>query len=439
MHSPPRTPVSSRIGVFSWALWDWGSASFNAVIITFVFTPYLTKAVASSEESGSAALGWSMAAAGLVIALVAPAVGTRADAGGRHRLWLGVHTGIVIVTMAGLFFVRDSPAYLWLGLLLIAVGSVFFEFAEVAYNGIMVRITTPDNVGKVSGFGWGMGYAGGLVLLVLLLVLVIQPEVGLFGATDEGGLRFRIVAVLSAVWFAVFAIPVLVTAPGAKVTGTSGGHPIRAFIADYASLVRRLVRMWKHEHQTLRFFIASAIFRDGLAAIFAFAGVLAAGSYGFSATEIIILGVAANVAAGAGAMIAGLFDDRFGPKPVIITGLIVIIAGGVPILFTDDPAVFWVCALVLSFCVGPVQASSRSFLARLTPPERAGENFGLYATTGRAVSFLGPAMFALFISLLGYQRAGTLGIIIVLIIGLALIIAVKSDAPQRSMAAMVKE
>lgn len=246
MHSPPRTPVSSRIGVFSWALWDWGSASFNAVIITFVFTPYLTKAVASSEESGSAALGWSMAAAGLVIALVAPAVGTRADAGGRHKLWLGVHTGIVIVTMAGLFFVRDSPAYLWLGLLLIAVGSVFFEFAEVAYNGIMVRITTPDNVGKVSGFGWGMGYAGGLVLLVLLL-------------------------------------------------------------------------------------------------------------------------------------------------------------------------------------------------ARLTPPERAGENFGLYATTGRAVSFLGPAMFALFISLLGYQRAGTLGIIIVLIIGLALIIAVKSDAPQRSMAAMAKE
>ena len=110
-----------------------------------------------------------------------------------------------------------------------------------------------------------------------------------------------------------------------------------------------------------------------------------------------------------------------------------------PILFTDDPAVFWVCALVLSFCVGPVQASSRSFLARLTPPERAGENFGLYATTGRAVSFLGPAMFALFISLLGYQRAGTLGIIIVLIVGLALIIAVKSDAPQRSMAAMAKE
>ena len=438
--TPPGSGTGSgnRLRIFNWALWDWGSASFNAVIITFVFAPYLTKSVAATEEAGSSALGWSMAAAGFVIAFIAPAAGTRADAGGRHRLWLGVHTGIVVLTMFGLFFVRDSPDYLWLGLLLLAVGSVFFEFAEVSYNGIMVRITTPDNVGKVSGFGWGMGYVGGLVLLVILLVLVIQPEVGFLGASDEDGLRFRIVAVLSAVWFAIFAIPVLFSAPGAKVKGTSGGHPIRAFIADYAALVRRLIRMWSTEHQTLRFFIASAVFRDGLAAIFSFAGVLAAGSYGFSASEIIILGVAANVAAGAGAMIAGWFDDRLGPKPVIIAGLSVIILGGLPILFSAEAAVFWVCALILSFCVGPVQASSRSFLARITPPESAGENFGLYATTGRAVSFLGPAMFALAIQIFGFQRAGTLGILIVLAVGLALIIPVRPDAPAHSMQAREK-
>ncbi|MGO2985941.1 MAG: MFS transporter, partial [Brevibacterium aurantiacum] len=291
METNPRPAAGSRSKILGWALWDWGSASFNAVIITFVFAPYLTKSVAATEEAGSSALGWSTAAAGLIIALVAPAAGTRADAGGRHKLWLGVHTGIVILTMFGLFFVRDSPEYLWLGLLLIAMGSVFFEFAEVSYNGIMVRITQADNVGKVSGFGWGMGYAGGLVLLVILLVLVIQPEVGLFGAGDEGGMRFRVVAALSAVWFAIFALPVLFTAPSAKAANPAKGHPVKAFIADYAALVRRLVRMWKEEHQTLRFFIASAVFRDGLAAIFAFAGVLAAGSYGFSASEIIILGV----------------------------------------------------------------------------------------------------------------------------------------------------
>jgi UMF1 family MFS transporter len=423
----------SRFRILSWALWDWGSAAFNAVIITFVFAPYLTKSVAATEEAGSSALGWSMAAAGFVIAVVAPAAGTRADSGGRHRLWLGVHTSIVVLTMLGLFFVRDSPDHLWLGLLLLATGSVFFEFAEVSYNGIMVRITDSGNVGRVSGFGWGMGYVGGLVLLVLLLVLVIQPEIGILGASDEEGLRFRIVAVLAAVWFAIFALPVLFSAPGAKVRGTSGGHPVRAFLADYAGLVRRLVRMWSSEHQTLRFFIASAVFRDGLAAIFSFAGVLAAGSYGFSPSEIIVLGVAANVSAGAGAMIAGWFDDRLGPKPVIIAGLVIIIIGGLPILFSAEAAVFWVCALILSFCVGPVQASSRSFLARITPPESAGENFGLYATTGRAVSFLGPAMFAGAIMVFGFQRAGTLGILLVLALGLALIIPVRPDAPRRSL------
>ncbi len=434
-HAAPTPPAHAprgsgpRFGILSWALWDWGSASFNAVIITFVFTPYLTKGVAASEEAGSSALGWSMAAAGLVIALIAPAVGTRADTGGRHRMWLGVHTAVVVLSMLGLFFVRDSPECLWLGLLLIAVGSVFFEFAEVSYNGIMVRITEPANVGRVSGFGWGMGYVGGLVLLVLLLVLVIQPAVGIFGAADEGGLRFRIVAVLAAVWFAIFALPVLFTAPGPESETPTGGNPIRAFVADYAALIRRLVRMWKDEHQTLRFFIASAVFRDGLAAIFAFAGVLAAGSYGFSASEIIVLGVAANVAAGTGAMIAGCFDDRLGPKPVIIAGLIIILLGGLPILFSDQRPVFWACALVLSFCVGPVQASSRSFLARITPAERAGENFGLYATTGRAVSFLGPAMFALSISVFGFQRAGVLGILLVLLAGLLLIITVRPNAP----------
>src|SRR5699024_9576429 len=285
----------------------------------------------------------------------------------------------------------------------------------------------------VSAFAQGMRYVGGLVLLVLLLVLVIQPETAILGASAEAALRFRIVAVLAPVCVANFALPVLLSAHGAKVRRTSGGLRVRALLADYAGLVRRLVRMWSREHQTLRFFIASAVFRDGLAAIFSFAGVLAAGSYGFSPSEIIVLGVAANVSAGAGAMIAGWFDDRLGPKPVIIAGLVIIIIGGLPILFSAEAAVFWVCALILSFCVGPVQASSRSFLARITPPESAGENFGLYATTGRAVSFLGPAMFAGAIMVFGFQRAGTLGILLALAIGLALSIPLRPDAPRRSL------
>lgn len=425
--------TGGRRAVASWALWDWGSASFNAVIVTFVFAPYLTTGVAATEEAGSQALGWATAAAGLVIALVAPAAGTRADAGGRHRFWLGFHTFVVVACMAAMFFVKDTPGHLWLGLVLLALGNVFFEFAEVSYNSILLSVSTPSTVGRISGIGWGMGYLGGLALLVILLVTVISPEIGWFGAVDEDGLRYRIVAVLAAAWFAVFALPVLFFAPRSPVPsgsedsaqaaarGQSGLlSSVRLFLADYRRLIRRIVRMWREDRLTLRFLISSAVFRDGLAAIFAFAGVLAAGSYGLSASEVIMLGVAANVSAGIGAIAAGWVDDRVGSSTVIITGLICLVAGTIPIAVSDSPTVFWAAAVFMCLFVGPVQSSSRAYLARITPPEEAGENFGLYATTGRAVSFLGPVMFATFIALLGYQRAGALGIALVLIVGLFL-------------------
>lgn len=438
-------PVQRR-AIASWALWDWGSASFNAVIVTFVFAPYLTTGVAASEEAGSQALGWSTAAAGLVIALVAPAVGTRADAGGKHRFWLGFHTCVVVACMAGMFFVRDTPDHLWLGLALLAVGNIFFEFAEVSYNSILLSISTTATVGRISGIGWGMGYLGGLALLVLLLVTVISPEVGLFGAVDTDGLRYRIVAVLAAAWFLIFALPVLFFAPRSPAAASpppqaqpTESHRVSAlnwlqvFLADYRRLISRIRRMWRVDRLTLRFLLASAIFRDGLAAIFAFAGILAAGSYGLSASQVILLGVVANIAAGIGAIAAGWLDDRVGSARVIIVGLLCLIAATIPVAVSSSPAVFWGCAVFMCLFVGPVQSSSRAYLARITPPEEAGENFGLYATTGRAVSFLGPLLFAAFIALLGYQRAGALGIAAVLLAGLLLFWSLtRAHAPHRS-------
>lgn len=430
-------PVS-RGTITAWALWDWGAAAFNAVVITFVFAPYLTSAVASDPDSGSEALGIATGLAGLAIALLAPAAGIRADTSGRHKLWLGVNTGLVVVAMAGMFFVRDDPGYLLPGLLLVAIGSVFFELAEVSYNGMLTRISTSDTAGRISGLGWGLGYFGGLVLLVLLLVTVIQPEVGLFGASDEGGLRYRIVALAAAVWFALFALPVLLfgptdTAPSARRKRTVG-QMFRAVIAGwidgYKRVWSRIVELFRTDRNTFWFFLASAIFRDGLATIFAFAGVIAAGSYGFSGSEVIVLGVAANVVAGIGSVVAGWFDDRFGPKAVITVGLVCLVLGALPIAFNDSKTVFWAAAMWLCLFVGPVQSASRAFLTRITPAERAGENFGLYATTGRAVSFIGPFMFTTFIAVFGFQRAGALGIALVLLVGLAVFVFVKS--PLRS-------
>jgi UMF1 family MFS transporter len=421
------SPAGTRRQVISWALWDWGSAAFNAVIVTFVFTVYLTDAVAADEETGSQALGVSLAVAGVFIALLAPVTGQRSDAGGRRKLWLAVHTGLVVACTAGLFFVRDDPSYLPLGLVLIAAGSVFFEIAEVNYNAMLVQVSTKATIGRVSGFGWGMGYFGGLIALTIVLFAFVQPDVGLFGVTSRDGLNIRAVALFSALWFAAFALPLLLFVPEAPASGESARPN---FFAGYVVLARRLRRMWRTERRTLGFLIASAVYRDGLAAIFTFGGVVAAGTFGFTATEVVIFAIAANFTAGAGAVLGGRLDDRAGPKAVIVASLLGLVLMGGALVVLPGKIAFWACGLVLASFVGPAQSSSRTFLARIVTPEREGEAFGLYATTGRAVSFLGPLAFSGFIALFDTQRAGMAGITLVLLAGLVALLPIRP--PERA-------
>ncbi|GAA0517190.1 MFS transporter [Saccharopolyspora subtropica] len=412
--------------MFSWALWDWGSAAFNTVILTFVFTVYLSDAVAGDPEAGSQALGVALTVAGVCIALVAPVSGQRSDAGGRRKRWLAVHTTLVVASTAGLFFVRDDPSYLLLGLVLVAVGSVFSEFATVNYNAMLLQVSTPATIGRVSGFGWGMGYFGGLIALVIVLVAFVQPQVGLFGVTAEDGLNIRVVALFAAVWFGVFALPLFFFVPEVP----SAGEPQRtSVVGSYVLLGRRLARMWRDERRTLGFLVASAIYRDGLAAIFTFGGVIAAGTFGFSATEVVVFAITANLTAGVGAFLGGRADDRFGSKAVIVTALLGLVLVGGALLVLPGKAAFWMGGLVLAVFLGPTQSASRTFLARIATPGRESEVFGLYATTGRAVSFLGPLAFSGGIALFGTQRAGMGGIVLILLIGLLALLPVR--APER--------
>ncbi|MQA15249.1 MAG: MFS transporter [Pseudonocardiaceae bacterium] len=412
-----------RRQVLSWALWDWGSASFNAVIVTFVFSVYLTSAVAPDEDSGSRALGLALGIAGVAIALLAPVIGARADRGGRRRRWLAVNTAVVVAATAGLFAVEDDPSYLLLGLVLIAVGSVFFEFAAVNYNAMLLQLAPPERLGRVSGFGWGMGYFGGVVALAIVLVAFVAPEVGLFGVTTEDGLNIRVVALFCALWFGLFALPVLLfvpEAPSAPATQRLG------VFASYRALFARIARMWRQERSTLHFLLASAVYRDGLAAVFTFGGILAAGTFGFSQQEVIVFALAANVVAGLGCVLAGPLDDRLGPKTVVVAALVAICLAGILLLASTAKAAFWVGGLIVSCFVGPVQSASRSLLARLIPSGQEGETFGLYATTGRAVSFVGPLAFSGSIALFGAQRWGLIGILVVLAAGLILVLPLRA-------------
>ncbi|WP_308796293.1 MFS transporter [Agromyces silvae] len=424
------TPWFSR-RVVAWAFWDWGSAAFNAVVTTFVFTIYLTSPAFGPENTVEPQLAWALAFAGLAVALFAPISGQRGDLTGHRKRWLAVNTALVVALMLAMYFVEPAPEFLPLGIALVAVGSVCFEFASVNYNAMLAQVSTPATVGKVSGFGWGMGYVGGIALLVLLYLGLIQPAVGLFGVSSEHGLDVRVAMLIAGLWFGVFAIPVLLAVP--KNPAGAGPRAARhrvGILGSYARLGRDVAHLWRTQRNTVRFLIASAVYRDGLASAFTFGGVLASTVFGFSPGEVIVFAVVSNIVAGASTIAVGALDDRLGARLIILASLAgLIVSGLVMFVFHDagKPA-FWFAGLAISLFVGPAQSASRSFLTRLIPDGHEGELFGLYATTGRAVSFLAPAAFATAVTVGGAPHYGIIGIVLVVAIGFGLMFLVRSPA-----------
>src|SRR5690606_12998351 len=229
-----------------------------------------------------------------------------------------------------------------------------------------------------------------------------------------------------AVWTVLFAWPLFVWVPEAPPSD----RPRVGLLKGYAILWADLRELWHGARSTLWFLLASAVYRDGLAGIFTFGAIIAAVSFNFTSEMVIMFGIAANLIAGISTMIAGRFDDKLGPRRVILFALAVIIAAGLIIvaLHGVGAIVFWVCGLGLSAMVGPAQAASRSLLARVSPEGRESEIFGLYATTGRAASFLAPVAWGVTIAIFCATIWGTLGIILVVAIGFVLMLFVRTPA-----------
>ena len=431
--------VIPRKQVISWALWDWANQPFNTVILTFIFTAlYLTTEaflpadLASlpdgdpAKEAGLASLasGFGLAGtiAGLVILLIAPVLGARSDASGNRKKQLAITSLLVVITMALLYFVEADPAFFVLGVTLVALGSVFSEIAAVNYNAMLLQVSTPKTVGKVSGLGWGLGYIGGIIALVLVIVAYVFDW---FGLPEEEGLPFRLVALGCAIWMVVFMIPILRNVPEIEPTP---GRPRVGFFRSYAVLANDVARIYREARPTFWFLLASAVYRDGLAGVFAFGAIIANLVFHFEFLEVVLFGIAANLVAGVSTIIAGRFDDRFGPRAVILTALIGLVIAGTITFFLHDSGktIFWIFGLALCVFVGPAQSASRSLLARLTPVGREGEIFGLYATTGRAASFMSQAAWTIFIVAFGATYWGILGIVLIIAVGLALMFFVSA-------------
>ena len=421
-------------GTFSWALWDWASQAFPTVVTSFIFGRYITSeffapAGYSLAEAGQYTAFWlgiSGVVAGVLIALIAPIVGRRADTSGRKKFWLMVNTYLFAGTIGLMFFVAPSSDFFVFGLVLLAAGGIFFEFATVNYNSMLNEVARPHERGKISQFGWGLGYIGGIILLVMALWIIQFGGAELLGIPDTDALSVRVVMVISMFWVIIFSIPLMLKVPEAKpIAGTENEGVLLA----YKKLIRSLVTMRKENPNLLKFLIASAVYRDGLNGVFAYGAVLGGIAFGLDLTEIILFGIAANIVAGIGAFVGSFFEDRVGSRKIIFVSLVGVIVGGFGVFIFESAGTiaFFSFGLFLCTFVGPAQAASRTMMSRLSADDKQGEAFGLYATTGRAVSFLAPAAWAIFVGLFS-PIYGILGLMLILVVGLLLLISVRPVA-----------
>ncbi len=397
----------------AWASYDWATSPFFAVIITFVFAAYFTQGVAQDEVVGTAQWGWAMTISALLIAAASPVLGAVADVGGRRKPWLLFFTLVSAAATWALWTVEPEPPFMLRCLILVVLANTALEIGQAFYNAMLPDLARPEEVGRWSGWGWGVGYAAGIVVLLILLMGVIEPVPPPFGLDEGKAEDVRIVAPIVAVWMVLFAVPLFLFTPDRPRGHVAMGAAVRQGLSALVATFRELPR---HRDIAL-FLLARLIYNDGLNTLFAFGGIYAAGTFGMTTADIIRFGVALNVTAGLGAFGFAFMDDRLGSKPTILAALAGLFVFGIVALLATERSTFWFAALFIGVFVGPAQSASRTLMARLAPPEQRTEMFGLFALTGKVTAFIGPFLFGTATYLAGTQRAGMGTILVMFIIG----------------------
>ena len=395
--------------IAAWCLYDWANSAFTTLVVTFIYSAYFTAAFADDPGRGTALWSRGVVVSALAIAALAPLAGARADRGGRRRYLIACSLVCVAAT-AALTFVRPGPPNaVVLALTLFVVANVAFEIGLVFYNAFLPSIAAPARIGRISGYGWGLGYAGGLAALVAALVVFVSDP-PMFGIPTADGFNLRATNLLVAGWFLIFAVPAFVQLR--DPAGTERGGSVADAFRDLVATARRLRRY----RQVLLFLLARLFYNDGLVTIFAFGGIYAVGTFGFTFPELLTFGIVINVGAGLGALAFGFVDDRLGGKVTIGLSVAALAAATLVGALAPTPAWFWASAILVGVFAGPNQSASRSLMARFVPARHESEFFGFFAFSGKVTSFLGPALLGV-LSEAYSQRVGVASLLVFFAIG----------------------
>ena len=419
MTLPPRSP--GKRAAAAWCLFDWANSPFPTVVVTFVFAVYFQRGIVGDAVRATGLWGHAIALSALAVALAGPVAGAVADAGRRRKPWLAVCSALMLAGCAGLWFAAPDERFVWLVLILVGVANFAFELSMVFYNAMLPDLAGPSRLGRLSGWAWALGYAGGLVCLALALYGFVEADPPPFGLDPEQAEPVRAVALLVAGWFLVFGWPLFVLVPEQD----GAGKPFRAAVADGLATLAATLRSIRRYREIAKFLFARMIYIDGLNTLFAFGGIYAAGTFDMTMKEVLLFGIALNVTGGLGAFGFAWVDDWIGAKKTLAISLAALVGLGAAILLIEDVTWFWILGLAIGVFIGPTQAASRSFMARLAPAGMTTEMFGLFALSGKATAFLGPWLVGMLTAAFASQRIGMSAIVVFLAAGLALLLFVR--------------
>ncbi|WGH77426.1 MFS transporter [Jannaschia ovalis] len=437
------TSVALKKRVRGWMMFDFASQPYNTLLLTFIFGPYFATVVGDPVAAQSM-WGFAIGLAGLAIAVAAPVLGALADASGRHLAWIWFFSLLYVIGAAALWFAVPGAEGVLLILAAFCIGLVGMESATIFTNAMLPTLGPRDEIGRISGSGWALGYVGGVLALVVMLLffaenaagvtlLGIAPLLGLDPETREGT---RFVGPFAALWYAVFMVPFFLWVRPVRTARQA--LPLSRALRTLADTLKKLPRTPGFS----AYLGASMLYRDALNGLYTFGGIYTVGVLGWSVIDVGVFGILAAVTGAIFAWAGGRADRARGPKPVIIFCVITLLVVTCLVVTVSPRSVlglpvpegsalptiaFYVIGAVIGAAGGALQASSRTMLVRQANPARITEGFGLYALAGKATAFLAPMLIGWVTLVSGSQQLGILPIAGLFIAGLILLAWVKPE------------
>jgi UMF1 family MFS transporter len=399
---PPPQPVKRR-EIFGWCCFDFANSAYVTIIVTVIYFPYFTKVVADGAPAAAAWWGFTLAAAQLAVLLVSPLVGAMADIRANKKTLLAITAAVCALATAALATI--GPGEIWLALGLVGFATAAFYLSENICAGFLPEISTPENAGRISGYGWSFGYVGGLLCLILALWMIEDRGVPIFGVLEGLGRPVAQTFLMTAGFFTIAVLPTLlllreraVPRPppaGQSLLAASWGENLRSL---------RVLR----EHRTLALFFLSLFFSTaGLTAIVAFASGFAETVIGFTTPEVIQLFIALQLAGIVGASGFGFLQDKTSPKFALSLALALWIAVCVAAFLCPAGAKGWFYGVGIGagIAMGAFQSGGRAVVALFTPEGKSGEYFGFWGFFSKLAGVVGQPVFGLLVAWFGYRTA----------------------------------